>query len=223
MKIACLIPARGGSKGIPKKNIIDFNGKPLISYSIQQAKISKYIDDVYVSSDSDEILKVSESYGALSIKRPNDLSTDFSSSEDALLHAIMEIGDKYDAFVFLQATSPLRTTEDIDGCVDEFISKSLDSLFSACILEDFLIWDFNGEELQSINYDYLNRKRRQDHKPQFVENGSIYVFKKESILNSKNRLSGKIGLYTMENWKMFEIDNLNDLEMCSLIYQNKIK
>ena len=141
MKIACLIPARGGSKGIPKKNIIDFNGKPLISYSIEQAKMSKYIDKVYVTSDCDDILDVSKSYGALPIVRPDGLSTDFCSSESALVDAISKIDDDYDIFVFLQATSPLRSTEDIDFCIEEFLSKSLDSLFSSCVLEDFLIWN----------------------------------------------------------------------------------
>jgi N-acylneuraminate cytidylyltransferase len=222
MRIACLIPARGGSKGIPKKNIIDFNGKPLISYSIEQAKMSKYIDKIFVTSDSNEILDISKSYGAFPILRPEELSTDFCSSESALIDAISQIGSDYDIFVFLQATSPLRTNEDIDSCIEEFLSKSLDSLFSSCVLEDFLIWDFNDGELQSINYDYKKRKRRQDHKPQYVENGSIYVFKKDSILSSNNRLSGKVGMYVMENWKMFEIDNIEDLELCSYIFEKKI-
>lgn len=224
MKIACLIPARGGSKGIPKKNIIDFNGNPLISYSIEQAKTSKYIDKVFVTSDCNEILDISKSYGAFPILRPEELSTDFCSSESALIDAISKIGNDYDAFVFLQATSPLRTSEDIDSCIEEFLSKSLDSLFSSCVLEDFLIWDFNdGGELKSVNYDYRNRKRRQDHKPQYVENGSIYVFKKNSILSSNNRLSGKVGMYIMENWKMFEIDDLEDLDICKMVYKNKFK
>ena len=223
MKIACLIPARGGSKGIPKKNIIDFNGKPLIAYSIEQAKMSKYIDKVFVTSDCNEILDVAKSYGAFPILRPDELSTDFCSSESALIDAITHIGSDYDIFVFLQATSPLRTTEDINHCVEELLFKSLDSLFSSCVLDDFLVWGFNEGELQSLNYDYNNRKRRQDHKPQYVENGSIYVFKKDSILGSNNRLSGKIGMCIMESWKMFEIDNLEDLDICKIIYKNKFK
>jgi N-acylneuraminate cytidylyltransferase len=222
-KVCAIIPARGGSKGIPNKNIIDFNGKPLISYSIEQAINSKYISDVYVSSDSIDILKISESFGAKSILRPDSISTDFSSSEEALLHFSSLDGQNYDTFVFLQATSPLRTTNDIDMCIENFNDKNLDSLFSTCLLEDFLIWDKDNDgNLQSINYNYKNRKRRQDHKPQYVENGSIYVFKRESLVNSKNRISGKIGICEMENWKMFEIDNIEDLELCALIYKNKI-
>jgi CMP-N,N'-diacetyllegionaminic acid synthase len=223
MKILCVIPARGGSKGIPKKNIINFIDQPLISHSIIQSLKSKYITDVVVSSDSDEILNISQSYGAITLKRPNEISTDTSSSESALLHAIEKLNDDYDYIVFLQATSPLRTTEDIDNCIETLINNNLDSVFSASILEDMLIWKLSINTLESVNYDYKNRKRRQDSEIQYVENGSIYVFKKEGFIKNKNRLFGKIGLSLMDSWKMFEIDSLEDLELCELIFKNKLK
>lgn len=223
MKILCIIPARGGSKGIPKKNIIEFAGKPLISYSINQAINSKYITDVVVSSDSDEILEVSKLYGATTLKRPEELSTDTSSSESALIHTIKTLNKDYDYIVFLQATSPLRTTKDIDNCIESLINNNLDSVFSASILEDMLIWKSNNDSLESVNYDYKNRKRRQDSEIQYVENGSIYVFKKEGFIENNNRLFGKIGLSLMDGWKMFEIDSLEDLELCELIFKNKLK
>jgi CMP-N,N'-diacetyllegionaminic acid synthase len=221
MKIVCIIPARGGSKGIPKKNIINFANKSLIGHSIKQALESKLIDEVYVSSDCDEILQISKNYGSKIIKRPEQLSTDTSSSESALLHAIENIDCDY--VVFLQATSPIRTTQDIDKCIMTLIKGGLDSVFSASILEDMLIWKTNGENLESVNYDYKNRKRRQDSEKQFVENGSIYVFKKEGFITHKNRLFGKIGLSLMESWKMFEIDSMEDLELCEIIFENKLK
>ena len=223
MKILCVIPARGGSKGIPKKNIINFIDQPLISHSIIQSLKSKYITDVVVSSDSDEILNISQSYGAITLKRPNEISTDTSSSESALLHAIEKLNDDYDYIVFLQATSPLRTTEDIDNCIETLINNNLDSVFSASILEDMLIWKLSINTLESVNYDYKNRKRRQDSEIQYVENGSIYVFKKEGFIKNNNRLFGKIGLSLMDSWKMFEIDSLEDLELCELIFKNKLK
>lgn len=223
MKILCVIPARGGSKGIPKKNIINFVDQPLISHSITQSLKSKYITDVVVSSDSDEILKISETYGVISLKRPDEISTDTSSSESALLHTIETLNGNYDYVVFLQATSPLRTTEDIDNCIETLINNNLDSVFSASILEDMLIWKLSNETLESVNYDYKNRKRRQDSEIQYVENGSIYVFKKEGFIKNKNRLFGKIGLSLMDSWKMFEIDSLEDLELCELIFKNKLK
>ena len=86
-----------------------------------------------------------------------------------------------------------------------------------------LIWKTNGENLESVNYDYKNRKRRQDSEKQFVENGSIYVFKKEGFITHNNRLFGKIGLSLMESWKMFEIDSYEDLDLCEIIFENKIK
>jgi len=221
MKILCIIPARGGSKGIPKKNIINFVDKPLISHSIIQSLNSKYITNVVVSSDSDEILELSKSYGATPLKRPTDLSLDTSSSESALLHTIETITDDYEYIVFLQATSPLRTTEDIDKCIETLVSNDLDSVFSASILEDMLIWKSTNNTFKSVNYDYKNRKRRQDSEIQYVENGSIYVFKKDGFIKNNNRLFGKIGLSLMESWKMFEIDSLEDLELCEIIFKNK--
>ena len=222
MKILCIIPARGGSKGIPKKNIIKFVSKPLISHSITQALNSKYITNVVVSSDSDEILELSKSYGANPIKRPDEISNDTSSSEDAILHTIESINDDYEYIVFLQATSPLRTTEDIDNCIEKLLNNNLDSVFSASILEDMLIWKETNNSLESVNYNFKNRKMRQDSEKQFVENGSIYVFKKEGFIKNNNRLFGKIGLSLMESWKMFEIDSLEDLELCELIFKNKM-
>jgi CMP-N,N'-diacetyllegionaminic acid synthase len=222
MKISCIIPARGGSKGLPNKNILNFNGKPLISYSIKQSLNSRFINDVWVSSDSDEILEISKKYGANTIKRPYEISTDMSSSESAILHSIEDsLGDS-DIIVFLQATSPLRDTKDIDNCIETLLKNNYDSLFSSCILEDFLFWEKDEENFNSKNYDYKNRKRRQDHKPDYLENGSIYVFKKDKFLIEKNRLFGKIGVSLMEIWKMFEIDDLSGFELCELIYKNKM-
>jgi N-acylneuraminate cytidylyltransferase len=220
----CILLARGGSKGIPKKNIIDFIGEPLISYSIKQALNSKHITDVYVSSDCDKILKVSESYGAKKIKRPNEISGDTASSEDALKHALSVIGsdDLFEVVVFMQVTSPLRTSKDIDNAIETLLNNDLDSVFSACKLEDFLIWENKQGIFNSLNYDYKKRVRRQDSSPQFVENGSIYVFRKNILFNNNNRLGGKIGISLMDNWKMFEIDSYEDLELCKLIYKNKL-
>jgi CMP-N,N'-diacetyllegionaminic acid synthase len=223
MNILCIIPARGGSKGIPKKNIIQFANKHLIGHTISQAIESKHINKVVVSSDCEEILKISKSYGAEILIRPNYLSTDTSTSESALLHVIETLDEEYDYIVFLQVTSPLRSSYDIDNCIKTLIDGGFDSVFSASELEDMLIWESNNGKLRSVNYDHQNRKRRQDSEKQYVENGSIYVFNKKGFLESKNRLFGKIGFSLMENWKMFEIDSLEDLELCEIIYKNKMK
>jgi len=218
MNIVCIIPARGNSKEIIDKNIINFCGKPLIAWSIEQALASNHINSVYVSSDSDKILNVSIKYGAKEIKRPDILAQDESSSEEALVHAINEIeqsdSNKIDLVVFLQGTSPLRSLGDIDGAINLFIKNNLDSLFSACDLKDLMVWKNVDSELTSINYDYKNRERRQDMQKQYGENGSIYLFKPKIIRESMNRLGGKIGTYVMDAWKIHEIDNKEDIGIC---------
>ena len=224
MNVVCIIPARGNSKGIHKKNIINFSGMPLISYSIKQAARSKYISKIYVSSDSQEILNISSEYGAEQIKRPENISGDYASSETALLHAIQDKKiDKNDIVVFLQATSPLRNFVDIDNAIEKLISTKSDSVFSACKIEDFFVWERKDSKLKSINYDHNNRKRRQDIPKQFVENGSIYVFKVSTFLNVKNRLCGKIECSYMDHWKVHEIDSMEDLELCEFLYNKRIK
>ena len=219
--IVSIIPARGGSKGIPKKNIIDFCGKPLIAWSILQSKNCKLIDEVYVSSDDDEIIDISCRYGAKAIKRPRELATDFSTSEDALLHAVSVIEEKthIDLVVFLQATSPLREKKDIEKALKDFQTQGADSLFSAAKLEDFFIWKKTSGGLISMNYDYQNRTRRQDVETQYVENGSIYIFKPSVLKEYNNRLGGRIGVYEMEFWKTREIDTMEDKEICEWFFK----
>ena len=226
MNVACIIPARGGSKGIPNKNIYDFAGKPLIYWSIKQALASSMINcGVYVSSDSDEILDLSEQFGAHPIQRPDDLSTDFATSESALIHAQNEISkaSEIDAIIFLQATSPLREHHDLDQGIQQFQKQGVDSLFSSTELEDFFIWTNHDNRLESLNYDYHNRKRRQDVQKQYVENGSFYIYKPKLMMGQKNRLCGKIGQYIMKPWTVYEIDSMEDLELCEFLFKkNKL-
>lgn len=215
-KVTAIIPARAGSKGIPNKNIIDFCGKPLIAWSIEQAIQSDYVEDIYVSTDGKEIAEISEQYGAKIIWRPSNLASDTASSESAVLHAIGEIEKRHivKSVLFLQPTSPIRLSIDIDNAVRIFLNKSYDSLFSMCFLEDLCIWKKTQNMIQSLTYDYQNRGRRQDREPLLLENGSIYVFKTEILKTYNNRLGGKIGVYEMPFDRSYEIDNLNDIETC---------
>lgn len=222
--IISIIPARGGSKGLPKKNIVDFCGRPLIAWSILQSKESGSIDEVYVSSDDDEIIEISRKFGAKTIKRPKELATDFSTSEEALLHAVSIIESRVDInlIVFLQATSPLREDKDIDEAVTEFKAQKLDSLFSAARLEDFFIWSKKQDGFESLNYDFKNRIRKQDVDLQYVENGSIYILKPSVLRKYNNRLGGRIGVYEMEFWKTWEIDSMGDKELCEWYFKKRI-
>jgi N-acylneuraminate cytidylyltransferase len=222
--IIAIIPARGGSKSIPKKNVIDFCGKPLIAWSIEQALRSKYIEDVYVSTDDKEIARISIKHGAKVIKRPASLAKDTSSSEEALMHAVslIEQKRKIDLIVFLQATSPLRQGDDLDKSINEFVKQKADSLFSIIKLEDFCVWEIEGEKFKSFTYDYKNRGRRQDRQPYYLENGSIYIFKPEVLKKYLNRIGGKVSVYMMDPWKSYQIDAPSDIEICEFYMRNKI-
>jgi N-acylneuraminate cytidylyltransferase len=217
-----IILARGGSKGIPHKNLINFAGKPLLAWSVLQAKAAKTVDDVYVSSDSNAILDVAARYGAKTIKRPDAFSTDTATSESALLHALdviaAERGAEPERIVFLQATSPLREPSDIDGAVEAFVSQAADSLFSDAMLDDFCAWHEEDGVLRGKTFDPFNRGRRQDRTPLFLENGSIYVFKPSLLRQAGNRLGGKIARYSMDFWKSFEIDTIENIELCEFYF-----
>lgn len=221
--VIALIPARGGSKGIPNKNLIDVCGKPLIAWSIIQAQRTSKIDAIFVSSDSSEILEVACRYGAQPIRRPVDISGDFATSEAAVVHCLEEIKESVELIIMLQPTSPLRMPDDLNDAIQQFRKEQLDSMFSGAMLEDFLIWNKSLEgDYTSFNYDFLNRGRRQDRTPQYVENGSFYIFKPE-VIHQGNRLGGRIGIYLMDSWQTFEIDSLGDLEIIKIIFDAKLK
>lgn len=221
MNTVAIVLARGGSKGIPGKNIIDFCGLPLMAWTIKNC-IEGGADSVWVSSDADDILAVGEKFGANPIKRPYDIAGDFATSESAWLHAIQHIEAagkaKIDWVLAPQVTSPLREATDVRNGIHAAHSGEFDSLFSCSVAEDLFFWqrDASGT-LDSVNYDWRNRKRRQDIPKQYIENGSFYLFRPEVLINNNNRFGSKIGFVEMEFWKMFEIDSRDDLRMCSAL------
>lgn len=216
-----IIPARGGSKGIPRKNLVDVCGKPLIAWSILQARNAQHIDSVWVTSDDDEILAVAESFGAMPIRRPCEISVDQASSESAWLHALDAIeaqGISIDLVVAMQATSPVRESVDLDGGLQVLRERGYDSLLSVTEVEDFFTWRIDDlGSAESVNYDYRDRRRRQQIEKRYLENGSFYVFRPQQLRAENNRLSGRIGLFVMARYKMFQIDNPEDVELCAAI------
>ena len=204
-----------------EKNIVDFCGKPLLAHSISHAINSSFIERVFVSSDCDIILDVAESYGAGPIKRPAELSLDHSSSEAAIAHFLEH--ESCDVVVFLQATSPLRGTEDIDAALKNYFDNHYDTLFSACSGRDLCVWNIKNENYSSLTYDFNNRKRRQDIDDLVIENGSFYVIDAKKFPNNENRLFGKIGHYLMDDWKVHEVDTEDDLELCRFMYEKRVK
>jgi N-acylneuraminate cytidylyltransferase len=222
-RVVAIIPARGGSKGIPRKNLIDFCGRPLLAWSILQASLAQGVDEVFVTSNDEEILGVAREYGATPILRPAELATDTATSEAALEHALTVIEQErkgpVDLVVFLQATSPLREPSDIDGAIRTLRAEGADSLFSMALLDDFCMWTRTGGELKGLGFDPWNRGRRQDREPILLENGSIYVFKPEVLRTVGNRLGGKLAVHEMAFWKSYEIDEIHQVELCRYYFE----
>ena len=213
--IITIIPARGGSKGIPRKNLAPLCGKPLIAWSIEAALGASSVGRVVVSTDDDEIASVSRRFGAEVVMRPAEISGDAASSESALLHTLDSLrapeGCDPDTVVFLQATSPCRTPTDIEEALQHFREKQADSLFSACVEHFVGRWRRQQEGIKPLNYDPCSRPRRQEFAPEYVENGNIYIFRSSILRETGSRLGGKVSVYEMPRWKSFQIDEPEDL------------
>ena len=220
-QVIAIILARGGSKGIPRKNVLDFCGKPLIAWSILQALNTPEIDEVYLSSDSEEIRSVAEEYGAKTIARPDEIAGDTAKSESAIVHAFEVLGTSQEIVLMLEPTAPLRKPDDFSNAIQQFRAEGWDSGFSGAKLADFLIWKRNDQGmLESINYDYRKQGPRQTRQPDYVENGAIYFFKPEIFLKYNNRFGGKIGIYMMDFWQSFEIDDPDDWTFVELLFKS---
>ena len=217
MRIIAIIPARGGSKGLPGKNVMNMAGKPLIAWSIKHCLESELVNEVYVSSDDEAILSVAREYGASPVLRPAELASDHASSEVALMHVMQTIKqpESVDYVVFLQPTSPLREKADLDKAIRQIVTSKSDSLLSVTPHRDHFLWRFDDKgTAQSLNYDYNNRKPRQKIEETFLENGSFYIFKPKILLELKNRLGGKIDFYQMPKLYSFQIDSYEDFQIC---------
>ena len=221
-----IIPARAGSKEVKKKNIALINGHPLLSYSIEAAKRSKFIKRIFVSTDGKDISKTAEKYGAIVIKRPKNISNSTSQIEPAVLHAIKNIEksfkDKVDNIVLLQPTSPLRSINDLDNAISKFIKDKADSLFSCVNLHPH-VWRYKKSKISPLGHNPYKRLNRQNMPQTLIEDGSIYITKKKIYEFKKNRLGGKISKYIMENYSVFQIDTINDLNFVSTLLKTKIK
>tara|TARA_B110000116_G_scaffold29272_1_gene22053 strand:- start:1577 stop:2215 length:639 start_codon:yes stop_codon:yes gene_type:complete len=211
MKIVSIILARGGSKGIPDKNIIDLNNKPLIYYTINASKKSK-VSETWISTDSKKISIIAESFGAKIIDRPKEYATDQSSSEQALKHFSTEV--EFDIMVFIQPTSPLIYASDINKGLDLMKRDKYDSVFSVSKEHWLPRWSL---DIKPINWSPSDRPRRQDMKEKYVENGAFYITTKEQFLQSGIRYGGKMGIVELPISRSFQIDTYEDLEILKKI------
>jgi len=224
LNIVAIIPARAGSKGLPQKNLFPIHQKPLIQWTFEQVLSASKIDHVFVSTNDPAIINLAKEHGVKTILRPSELCTDNATSESALLHALENIEIEYNLFpdiiVFLQATSPLRLKDDIDNAINLFIENKADSLFSTTELSDLTIWQKKNRKWHSLNFDYKKRLRRQDQNPNFVENGSIYIFKPKILKKYNNRIGGKIANYNMNFWQTWELDTIEEVDLIEF-FMNK--
>lgn len=201
-----IIPLRGGSKSIPRKNIKSIAGKPLCSWVLEAAASCKRISAVYVSTDCPEIEKTVNALGLRIkvIQRPAELATDEASTESVMLHAMGLL--EFDNLITIQATSPLLETAHLNAAIKKFEHEELDSMLSAVRFKRFF-WNDDGT---AINYNPLMRPRRQEFKGTLMENGAFYITKKSILAEYRCRLGGRIGIYEMPEDTAYEIDEPED-------------
>lgn len=226
-----LIPARGGSKGLPRKNIKPLLGKPLIAWTIEQALTSKYIDMVVVSTDDKEIAEISKKYGAaVPFIRPKELAEDNAKGIDVVLHAIdwLKENDKrkqYDLVMLLQPTSPLRTTEGIDKAIEFLFLKEAKAIVSVCEVDHHPLWANTLPE-DGCMKDFIRRevtnKNRQELPVFYRLNGTIYLAYCDYIKQCKSFMGKETFAYIMPTERSIDIDSKTDLKLAEIIMKNDV-
>ncbi len=227
MNYLAIIPARGGSKGLPGKNIREINGKPLIVWSIMQALAVPAIAEVMVSTDSQEIADIAKAHGAkVPFLRPAHLAEDTTATEPVMLHALEHYtaqNQTPDAVILLQPTSPLRKPGTLAAAIAQFEREGADSLLSVCESHSFF---WSNPAQPAAHYDYAHRPRRQDipaDQRRYRENGSIYVTKTDILRAKQNRLGGKIAMFAMTEEESWEIDSATDFTIVSTLMAEHLR
>lgn len=226
MNICSIITARGGSKGVPKKNIKLLNKKPVIAYSIEESLKSNDIKETYVTTEDKEIANISREYGAKIIDRPQELARDNSTSVDVVLHSLEyleNIGELPDFFVLLQPTSPLRTKEDIGNAIKLFIENECDALISVSQLDHSSMMSFeikNNFLTPNCDEKFLN-KRRQELPNFYCPNGAIYITTPDSLRKNNTFIPKNTIPYIMPKERNVDLDTEFDFKLIEFILRNK--
>lgn len=225
-KILCIIPARGGSKGLPRKNIKILSGKPLIRWTMDEAKKSKYISKIVISTEDKEIAELVQCAGTEVVKRPMELAQDNTSTIDAILFTLKELeksGYIPEYVVLLQCTSPLRTVKHIDEAIDLFFEHihEVDSLVSLVKVAHPPWWykkvDSKGHISDFLDYDKSKLSRRQDFPDIYNTNGAIYLIKTEQLIRYKDFELEKTMGYIMDEQSSIDIDTQIDFDIAERI------
>lgn len=222
MNICTIITARGGSKGIPRKNIKLLNGKPVIAYSIEPSISSGLIKNTYVTTEDSEISEVSKEYGAEIINRPSHLSEDTSTSVDVILHALDYLeknNDLPDFFVLLQPTSPLRSKEDIENAIYLFTKNECDALISVCEIDHTSMLSLTIENnflKPTCDENFLNT-RRQELPNYYCPNGAIYIITPKSLRKNKTFYPKRTIPYIMPKERSVDLDTEFDFKLAEFL------
>ncbi len=222
LQVLGIIPARGGSKSIPRKNVVPLAGKPLIVWTIEAAQRAELLDRIVVSTDDEEIAQVSREAGAEIIERPTEIATDTSQTEPALLHTLdhLESSEGYvpDAVALLQCTSPLRGSDIIDAAITKLAETGCDVVMTVAPLQH---WDKCGElhdgDIWVPEYDYVSRQFTQEVADKYSENGALYVTRTHILREHKNRLGGEVRVMVMDSMHSIDIDTSEDLTLAEEI------
>jgi CMP-N-acetylneuraminic acid synthetase len=217
-RVLSIIPARGGSKGLSRKNIVNLAGKPLIVWTIEASLGSKYITKTVVSSDDKEILDISVEYGAEIIRRPDYLAGDTTTSESVVSHAIdylQSTGEEFDIVVLLQPTSPLRNAKDIDNSFEKLFRENVTALISVCETDNKILKAFKENEkgfMEGLSNNKYPFMRRQDLPKTYMSNGAIYIVKVSDFLKNNSFYTAKTISYVMSGARSLDIDTKEDLK-----------
>lgn len=224
LKIVALIPARGGSKGIPRKNIVNLSGKPLISYTIEAAKNSKYINRIIVSTDYEEIAQVAKEYGAeVPFLRPFELAKDNTPALPVIQHAIKYLEEienyKVDIVVVLQPTSPLRSEKYVDEAVEKLLRTRADSVITVCKVKHHPFWAFiaKGDRLYPFSEKGITITKRQDLPEIYAVNGAVYAVRRDVLFKQNSVFGRDIRAVFMPYEESVDIDDYFDLFIAEII------
>lgn len=222
-QVVAIIPARGGSKGVPGKNLRRVGGRSLVERAVDACRAARLVHTVYVSTDDAEIAARAEAAGAKVIMRPVELASDTASSESALLHALDQlimVGDEPEVLVFVQCTSPFIAPDDLDRGIELIIHGHADSVFSGVATYDFL-WRADGRfgVVTGQNHDPAVRPRRQDREPDFRETGAFYVMSTAGFRAARHRFFGRTAVVQVPELSAVDIDHLHDLTLAGALAQ----